>query len=59
MKDQSQERKVTTGDEMVGWCHPLEGLAFEQVLELGDGEGSLACYSPWVHKASDMTGRLN
>ena len=28
---------------------------------LGDGEGQrgLACCSPWVHKKSEMTGRLN
>ena len=26
---------------------------------LGDGQGSLACCSPWGHKESDMTERLN
>jgi len=27
--------------------------------EVGDGQGSLACCSPWGHKESDMTERLN
>ena len=25
----------------------------------GEGQGGLACYSPWSHKESDTTGRLN
>ena len=25
----------------------------------GDGQGSLACCSPWSHKESDMTEQLN
>ena len=32
---------------------------FEQALEVGDGQGSLACCSPWGCKESDMTERLN
>ena len=36
-----------TEDEMVGWHHQLDGHKFEQALEVGDGQGSLACYSPW------------
>ena len=40
---------------MIGWYHRLDGHEFEQ--DLGDAEGqvSLACYSPWGHKESDMT----
>ena len=34
-----------TKDEMVGWHHRLNGDEF------GDGEGSLACCSPWVTKS--------
>ena len=34
-------------------------LLFEQALGVGDGQGSLACYSPWDPKESDMTERLN
>ena len=45
-----------TGDEMVvGWHHGLDGPEFEQAPGVGDGQGSLACYSPWSHKESDMT----
>ena len=46
-------------DEMIGWHHPLDGHEFEQVLEVGDGHGSLSCCSPWGHKESGMTERLN
>ena len=36
-----------TEDEMVGWHHRLNEHEFEQALEVGDGQGSLACCSPW------------
>ena len=36
-----------TENEMVGWHHQLDGREFEQVPGVGDGQGSLACYSPW------------
>ena len=39
-----------TEDEMVGWCHRLNGHEFEQALGNGEGQGSLACYSPQGHK---------
>ena len=42
-----------TEDEMVGWHYRLYGHEFEQVLEVGDGQGSLACSSPCSHKKSD------
>ena len=48
-----------TEDEMVGWHHRLNGHEFEQALGVGDGQGSLACFSPWGYKESDMTERLN
>ena len=48
-----------TEDEMVGWHHQLNGLEFEQALRVGDGQGSLACYSPWSLKESDTTEQLN
>ena len=41
-------------DEMVGWHHRLTGHEFEQAPE-GEGQGSLACCSPWGHKELDMT----
>ena len=58
-KDWRQEEKGTTEDEMVGWHHRLNGHEFEQALGVGDGQGSLACCSPWGCKESDMTERLN
>ena len=45
--------------EMVGWHHQLNGHEFEQVPRDSDGQGSLACCSPWGHKESDMTELLN
>ena len=44
---------------MVGWHHRLNGQEFEQTLPDGEGQGSLVCCSPWGHKESDMTERLN
>ena len=58
-KDWRQEEKGTTEDEMVRWHHWLYGHEFEQTLGVGDGQGSLACCSPWGHKKSDMPVRLN
>ena len=48
-----------TEDEMVGWHHRLNGHEFEQARGDGEGQGSLACCSPWGHKESDMTEQLN
>ena len=48
-----------TEDEVVRWHHRLEGHEFEQALGVGDDQGSLACCSPWGHKESDTTERLN
>ena len=44
-----------TEDEMVGCHHQLDRHEFEQALGVGDGQGSLVCYSPWIHKELDMT----
>ena len=59
VKDWSWEVKGTTEDEMVGWHHLLDGYEFEWALGVGDGQGSLACCSPWGRKKSDMTEWLN
>ena len=48
-----------TEDEIVGWHHQLNGREFEQVLGVVDGQGSLACCSPWGHKEYNMTEGLN
>ena len=39
-----------TDDEMVGCHHQLNG---QQTLRDGEGQGSLACCSPWGHKQLD------
>ena len=44
---------------MVGWYHQFSGHEFEQALGDGEGQGSLACCSPWGSKESDTTERLN
>ena len=44
---------------MVGWHRRLDGPEFEQAPGVGDGQGSLACCSPWGRKESDVTERLN
>ena len=58
-KDWRREEKGTTEDEMVGWHYWLDGHEFELALGVDDGQGSLACCSPWGRKQSDTTQRLN
>ena len=58
-KDWWQEEKGMTEDEMVGCHHQLEGHNFKQTPGVGDGQGSLACCTPWGCKESDMTEWLN
>ena len=48
-----------TEDEMVGWYHRLNGHEFEQTPGDGEGQGSLACYSPGGRRELDRTERLN
>ena len=47
-----------TDDEMVGGHHQLDGHELSNLLD-GDGQGSLACCSPWGCKESDMMEPLN
>ena len=60
-KDWRQEEKgMREGDnEMFGWHHRLDGQEFEQAPVVGDGQGSLACCSPWGHEELDTTEWLN
>ena len=58
-KDWRWEEKGITEDEMVGWHHQLNGHEFEQAPGVGDRQRSLASYSPWGRKESDMTEWLN
>jgi len=48
-----------TEDKMVGWYHRLDRHEFEQALGVGEGQGSLACCSPWGCKELDMSEQPN
>ena len=43
---------------MVGQHHRLNAYEFEQALEDGEGQGILACCSPWGRKELDRMERL-
>ena len=58
-KTEGRRRRGATEEEMVGWHHRLNGHEFEQTPEVGDGQGGLACYSPWGHKGSTGTRLSN
>ena len=55
----SQEEKGVTEDEMVRWHQWLNGHEFEQTLGDGEGQGTLACYSPCGLKELDTVEPLN
>ena len=52
------KQKRVTEDEMVGWHHQLNEHEFEQTPGDSEGQGSLACCSPWGCKELDTTERL-
>ena len=54
-KDWGQEKKGVTEDEVVGWHHQLNGHELKQNPGDSEGQGSLACCSPWGRKELDMT----
>ena len=57
-KDWGHGEKGATEDEIVGWHHWVNGHDLEQTP--GDWSiRSLVCCSPWCHKKSDMTSRLD
>ena len=51
--------KWAAEDEMVGGHHRLNGHESEQAPGAGDGQGSLARYSPWGRRESGTTERRN
>ena len=53
-KDWGQEKGVTE-DELVVWYHQSNGHEFEQTQGDSEGQGSLACCSPWGCKELDTT----
>ena len=44
---------------MVEWPHQLNGQEFEKSPGVSEGQGRLACCSPWGCKESDTTLQLN
>ena len=48
-----------TENQMIEWHYQFDGHEFEQALGVGDGQGSLACCSPWGCKELDMTEQQN
>ena len=54
-KDWRQEEKRMTEDKMVGWHHQLNGHEFGQAIADGEGQGNLACCSPWGLEESVTT----
>ena len=59
-KDWKQEEKGMTEEE-IWMASPIlwTWVWTEQVLGDGEGQESLACFSPWAHKDLDTTERLN
>ena len=49
------EETRMTSEEMVEWHHRLDGHEFERTPGDGEGQGSLACCSPWGGKESHTT----
>ena len=58
VEDWRQEEKGMTEDDMVEWYYQLDGHEFVQAPGI-DGQGSLACYSPWSCKELDTSEWLN
>ena len=46
-------------DDMVGWHHQFNRYEHGQTPGDGEGQGGLACRSPWSRKESDTTEQLN
>ena len=60
MLGKTEGRRVR-GRQRKRWLDGFTDLIdmFEQALGVGDGQGSLACWSPWGQKKLDTTERLN
>ena len=56
------EGKRRRGQKRMRWLDGITNsmdIEFEQTLGNGEGQGSLACSSPWGCKESDITEQLN
>ena len=58
-KNWGQKEKRASDDEMTGWHHQWDGHELEQTLGDGEGQGGLACCSPWGHTELDTIRWLN
>ena len=58
-KDGGQKEKWVSEDKMAGWHHWCNEHELGQTPGDGEGQGGPACCSPWGHKESDTTRRLN
>ena len=54
-----QEEKVMTEMRWLDGITNSMDMSLSKLQKLGDAQGSLVCFSPWGHKESDMTERLN
>ena len=57
-KDWRQGEKGATEDEVIGWHHRLNGHELGQTPGNNEGQGGLACCSPWGRRVN-MTEWLN
>ena len=55
------EGRRRRGRHRMRWLDGIADLVdeFEQASGVGEGQGNLACCSPWGHKESDTTEQLN
>ena len=59
------EGRRRRGQQMIRWLDSITNsmnMSFSKLmftLGVGDGQGDLACCSPWGHKESDVTEQLN
>ena len=58
-KIEGRSRRVQQRMRWLDGITDSNGHEFQQALEVGDGQESLACCSPWGRKRSDMTEWLN
>ena len=55
-KDWGQKEKKASEDEMAEWHRWCRGHEVRQIPGDGEGQGGMACCSPWGHKESDTKG---
>jgi len=63
LKFNIQKTKImSSSDQRMRWLDGITdsmNMSLSQLWEFGDGQGGLACCSPWGRKESDMTEWLN